>query len=142
MMLDFLDLFLVPKTIKKLLDSKEWHNECDYQFVESLSLDDDNNIDMYFISKNHFSIGWKQASYDNGTLMVYRKYIDLYPDKVDIRITETSLSYNTIDRLNIIVVEYNSTEEYLFQLSTLYDIGDLSTLDIERLIKIKDIYLG
>ena len=140
-MYDFLDEFFEEENIKRILDSKAWHEDMFYQFNDQMTLGRD--IQMYFDDSDTFNIEWKKVISSPGDtykMTVQRIYLVFKNDEVQIQTAESQKweEYN----VNKLKIRYDSTEEYLFQLSTIYDTRGLSVKDLERFVRIRDIYVG
>lgn len=140
-MYDFLDEFFEEENIKRILDSKAWHEDMFYQFNDQMTLGRD--IQMYFDDSDTFNVEWKKVISSPGDtykMTVQRIYLVFKNDEVQIQTAESQKweEYN----VNKLKIRYDSTEEYLFQLSTIYDTRGLSVKDLERFVRIRDIYVG
>lgn len=141
-MYDFLDEFFEEEIIKRILDSKAWHEDMFYQFIEQMTLGRD--IQMYFDDSDTFNIEWKKVITSPGDtfrMTVQRIYLVFKKDEVKIQ-TADSQKWEDNVSVNSLKIRYDSTEEYLFQLSTIYDTRGLSVQDLERFVRIRDIYVG
>ena len=141
-MYDFLDAFFEEEIIKRILDSKAWHEDMFYQFIEQMTLGRD--IQMYFDDSDTFNIEWKKVITSPGDtfrMTVQRIYLVFKKDEVKIQ-TADSQKWEDNVSVNSLKIRYDSTEEYLFQLSTIYDTRGLSVKDLERFVRIRDIYVG
>lgn len=141
-MYDFLDEFFDEQVIKRLLNSKAWHEDMCYQFNEQMTLGPD--IQMYFIDSDTFNIEWKKVLTSPGDtfkMTVQRIYLVFKKDEVHIKTADSLKWEDNVTEINL-KIRYDSTEEYLFQLSTIYDTRGLSVKDLERFVRIRDIYVG
>lgn len=126
-MYEFLNDILTPGAIKQLKESYDFQVDCDFMFMESI------DIHKLDITYHRHSIDVYIAQDTDGIC----KNVHFYPERVIIR------TFNRVERGGMTKLElsYASTEEELFQMSTVQDMTGIDLDTMKLFCTIRDTYV-
>lgn len=126
-MYKFLNDILTPGAKKQLKESYDFQVECDFVFMESIDI---HNLDITYY---RHSINVYLAQDTDGIC----KDVHFYPDRVVIR------TFSRVERSGMTKHEFSyvSTEEELFQMSTVQDTTGIDLDTMKLFCTIRDTYV-
>lgn len=130
-MFEFLNSILTEGAKKQLKESYDFQVGCDFLFMESI------DIHKLDITYHRYSINVYLAQDTDGLC----KDVHFYPDSVIIRTfsrLERGMSNSTMNKLEL---SYASTEEELFQMSTVQDMTGIDLDTMKLFCTIRDTYV-
>lgn len=126
-MYEFLNSILTEGAKNKLKESYDFQVECDFLFMESIDIQ---KLDILY---HRYSINVYLAQDTDGLC----KDVHFYPDNVIIRF------FNRVERgkMTKLDLSYASTEEELFQMSTVQDMTGIDLDTMKLFCTIRDTYV-
>lgn len=127
-MYSFLSPIIEEPNKSKILGSKQWLDECHWKYLESILIS--NGLDLYICSPTEIHVNHVPV-YGSRYTFFFKESVVIVFSTVNSNEIATKREYR-----------YDITEEELFQMNCVNNIGDLSMADIELFNKIKNLYIG